>query len=52
MTMLETSRFIRGLRAMGWSAGQINDFILYIADGYEGNQKINENADEEEREGL
>ena len=33
MNMQETARFILGLRAVGWSEKEINDFILFIGLG-------------------
>ncbi len=35
MNMKENSRFIKGLRLLGWTDKQINDFALYIEDGDE-----------------
>ena len=35
MTMTEISRLIIGLRAAGWSAEKINNFLLYIESGDE-----------------
>ena len=35
MTPQEMTRFIKGLRAAGWTEEQINDFILYIESGEE-----------------
>ena len=34
-TMAEISRLIRGLRRIGLTEEQINDFLLYIEDGDE-----------------
>lgn len=33
MDMKETTRFILGLRAAGWSEKAINDFIIFIESG-------------------
>lgn len=35
MNMTENSRFIKGLRAAGWTEKEINDFMLYIESGEE-----------------
>ena len=35
MNMQENSRFIKGLRAAGWTEKEINDFMLYIESGEE-----------------
>ena len=35
MNMMENARFILGLRAVGWSEKEINDFILFIETGEE-----------------
>ena len=35
MNMTENSRFIKGLRAEGWTEKEINDFMLYIESGEE-----------------
>lgn len=35
MAMAEIARLILGLRAAGWSDGQINDFLLWIESGNE-----------------
>lgn len=33
--MSEVARFIKGLRRMGWTDTEINDFALYLEDGDE-----------------
>lgn len=35
MNMTKNSRFIKGLRAAGWTEKEINDFMLYIESGEE-----------------
>lgn len=34
-TMVEISRMIKGLRRLGWTDTQIDDFLLYIEEGDE-----------------
>lgn len=35
MNMTENARLIKGLRRMGWTDTEINDFTLYLEDGDE-----------------
>ena len=35
MTMTEITRLITGLRKAGWTADEINDFLIYIESGDE-----------------
>ncbi len=35
MNMTENSRIIKGLRRLGWTDTEINNFILYLEDGDE-----------------
>lgn len=35
MNMTEVARLLLGLRAVGWSEKEINDFVLYIESGEE-----------------
>ena len=35
MNMTENTRFIKGLRRLGWTDTEINDFTLYLEEGDE-----------------
>ena len=45
--MSENARFIKGLRRMGWTDTEINDFALYLEDG---DETFFENKKKEEQE--
>ncbi|MBQ9607290.1 MAG: hypothetical protein IJV16_08975 [Lachnospiraceae bacterium] len=45
--MSENARFIKGLRRMGWTDTEINNFALYLEDG---DETFFENKKKEEQE--
>ena len=50
--MTEVSRIIKGLRRLGWTDTQIDDFLLYVEDGdetiFERFEACKENKEEKE----